>query len=80
MKTLALFIPFGIAVFLLGCVVGYMLHPEPLWDIGEDDRGCTIYWDDGTVDFKFPTIHQGESIKIRPFDKQKITRQRMAET
>jgi len=71
MKTLALFIPFGIAVFLLGCVVGYMLHPEPLWDIGEDERACIVYWDDGIISYKSRIIHIGtlaprELVEVMP--------------
>jgi len=43
-----------------GGIVGWHLHPEPLWDIGKDERACIIQWDDGTVSYKSRSINIGD--------------------
>ena len=60
-------------VFITGCFAGYWLHPNPTWDIGEDDRACVISWDDGTYNYKskrvkIGTLKPGESKTIKPFE------------
>jgi hypothetical protein len=62
-----------LTIFVVGCFAGWHLKPDPFWDIGEDERACVIYWDDGTVSYKSRTINlgtlkPGESVKISPSD------------
>jgi len=50
---------FTIIIFMMGVLIGYFIHPDPIWDIGEDERACTIIWDDGTASYKSCAIHIG---------------------
>ncbi|GAG05510.1 unnamed protein product [marine sediment metagenome] len=59
-----------IFVLIVGFMMGWMWHPNPGWDIGDDERACYIYWDDGTVSYKSRTTHiellaPGENVQVQ---------------
>ena len=68
-----LIVPIFVIGLFIGYWVGYFSYPEPVWDIGQDQRGCVIKWDDGTTSWKTPKmtighIGPGQSVTIRPFE------------